>query len=220
MHYLQKDILDKLRHHQPLAFTELMPDDIESSHFRYHLQILKTDKLVDKDKSGKYVLTHKGQQEVDYLSVGRATIARLPKVITYTLLMHGEKTLLYRKPKEPYRNLWGLIGGKVFFGEDTAHAAKRAVNEKTGLDVKLPQHCGVANIMIYDHGEPLSHVIAYVHIAQLESMPPSLTPELAVITPSELQPGVVSPDLKAVMALIQAGTFPFVTQIRCDINAA
>jgi ADP-ribose pyrophosphatase YjhB (NUDIX family) len=218
MHYLQKAILDKLRHDQPLSYTALMPDHIESSHFRYHLKQLMTDGLVGKDGAGQYILSNKGQQEVDYLSVNRATITRLPKVITYTLLRHGNKMLLFRKPKEPYRNLWSLIGGKVHFGEDTAHAARRSVREKTGLEVELPRHCGVANIIIYKDNAPLSHVIAYVHTVDLQGLPGTMPPGLNAIALSEMHKYPLSPDLEPIVQHINTATTPFVEQIRCHIE--
>jgi ADP-ribose pyrophosphatase YjhB (NUDIX family) len=218
MHYLQKAILDKLRHNPPLTYTALMPGDIESSHFRYHLKQLMTDGLVDKDTIGQYTLSSKGQREVDYLSVGRAPTVRLPKVITYTLLRHGNKMLLFRKPKEPYRNLWGFIGGKVHFGEDTVYAAWRAVHEKTGLEVGQLHHCGVADIIIHKDNAPLSHVVAYVHTADLQNLPSTMPPGLNTIDLSELHRYPLSPDLEPIVQCINTATTPFATQIRCRLE--
>src|SRR3954470_370909 len=116
MHYLQKLILDKLRYHQPLTYSTLMPDGIESSHFRYHLKQLMTEKLVEKDDT-QYVLTAQGYTTVDYLSRGRVKPVMTPKIITYTLITHQGALLLHHKDKEPYRGLLALYGGKVCFGE-------------------------------------------------------------------------------------------------------
>jgi len=216
MHYLQKTILDKLRYEQPLAYTALMPEDIESSHFRYHLKQLIADGLIDKDQAGGYVLSNKGQREVDYLSNNRTTIIRTPKVITYTLLTHNSKVLLYKKPKEPYRNLWGMIGGKVHFGEDTQQAAKREVYEKTGMTVELPTFCGVADVVIYKDDEPLSHVVAYVYILDLQELPATLAHGLRLIDPAKLDAYDLIADLKPLLDGLHTSDLPFVKQIRCS----
>lgn len=216
MHYLQKAILDKLRYKQPLAYTVLMPDGIESSHFRYHLKLLMRDGLVNKDAAGHYELSVKGHQEVDYLSRNRTTRVRMPKVITYTLLTHHGKFLLYKKPKQPYQNLLGLVGGKLHFGEDMRSAAQREVYEKTELEVKLPRLCGVADILIYAESEPMSHVAAYVHTAEVESLPATLPEELRLVAPSEVGSHPASPDLEPLLRCIAKAKTPFVEQIRCQ----
>jgi ADP-ribose pyrophosphatase YjhB (NUDIX family) len=225
MHYLQKAILDKLRFEQPLNYAALMPEGIESSHFRYHLKQLMKDKLVTQIAEGagkgRYLLTDKGEQEVDYLSQNRTTTIRTPKVISYTLLIHRGKLLLYKKPKEPYRGLYGLIGGKIHFGEDAAVAAKREVSEKTGLAIDPPDFCGTADIIIAKHGEPLSHVTAYVFAAELDRLPEEMPAELAAIAKDELSGFDVLPDVPLLLDEIEAGQKagkPFAAVLRCSID--
>ena len=218
MHYLQKTILDKLRHGQAFTYTALMPAGIESSHFRYHLKRLMTDGLVEKVDKGRYKLSHNGMQEVDYLSENRTTIIRTPKIITYTLLTFHSKMLLYKKPKEPYRNLWGLIGGKVHFGEDIQVAAKREVYEKTGFIIEPPSLCGVADILICKDGSPLSHAIAYVHRAELEKAPATLPGKLELVAQSELGAYDLMPDLQPIIACINASHLPFVQRLCCQVS--
>jgi len=217
MHYLQKGILDRLRYEQPLTYTALMPDGLESSHFRYHLKLLMTDKLVVKDNNGHYRLSDAGQREVDYLSTNRVTSVRTPKVITYTLLIYGQQIVLYKKPKEPYRHLWGLIGGKVHFGEAIRASAQREVFEKTGLQVPLPTLRGVADIIIEKDGEPLSHVTAYVHSCVLDNLPQTLPPELAVIDYATVKQHLVIPDLPPLLEALQPNNKFFFKQLRCRL---
>jgi ADP-ribose pyrophosphatase YjhB (NUDIX family) len=220
MHYLQKNILDMLRYRQPLSYTALIPDGIESSHFQYHLKLLIKDGLVIKDAQGSYRLTDKGEREVDYLSERRTTLMRMPKIITYTLLTYRGQTLLYKKAKEPYRHLWGLIGGKIHFGEAAADAAIREVFEKTGITIQSPRFCGVADIRIYKHEQPLSHVVAYVYIAQLQALPASLPAELQIIDAAALARDAMIPDVLPILESIR--TFetenqPFVRHLLCHL---
>ncbi|HEV2403422.1 MAG TPA: NUDIX domain-containing protein [Candidatus Saccharimonadales bacterium] len=219
MHYLQKAILDKLRYGQPLRYSDLMPEGIESSHFRYHLKQLTADGLVEKNDDQAYHLTDKGLREIDYLSANRTRPVRIPKVITYTLLTHSGQTLLYKKPKEPYRNLWGLIGGKIHFGEDAQYAAQREVYEKTGLSIGLPDFCGIADIIINKHGEPLSHAIAFVHKVDISDLPPHLPTELKPIDITKLDEHHLIPDLKLLLQAINDCGYPFVHQIRAELPA-
>lgn len=219
MHYLQKAILDKLRYESPLNYSALMPDGIESSHFRYHLKLLVSDGLVNKNADGHYGLTSKGEREVDYLSSGRTTIVRTPKAITYTLLTHQDRLLLYKKPKEPYRSLLGLVGGKLHFGEDAPQAAQREVHEKVGLTIPLPTLRGVADIIILEDTEPLSHVAAYVHTFVLPDLPAALPKDIHVVQAAELDAFPLAPDLHPLLEAIetQVGTVLFVKQIRCQL---
>jgi ADP-ribose pyrophosphatase YjhB (NUDIX family) len=218
VHYLQKSILDKLRYNQPLTYTALMPDGIESSHFRYHLKQLVTDGLVEKTADGLYMLSDKGQHEIDYLSADRTTLIRTPKVITYTLLTYNQQLLLYKKPKEPYRGLWGLIGGKVHFGEDIARAAQREVYEKAALRVEIPMLCGVADITIYKKQKPLSNVIAYVYSLALDELPENLPAEFKLCNNTDFAAGELMPDLQPLLDRIHAGPRPFVATIHCNLE--
>ena len=216
MHYLQKMILDKLRYEQPLSYTAMMPEGIESSHFRYHLKMLVTDKLVEK-ASDSYILTTEGQRVVDYLSTNRTTVLRTPKVITYTLLTYNKKLLLFKKDKEPYRDLLGLIGGKVHFGEDIPSAAAREVKEKCGLDQVLPRLVGVADIKISDKDSVLSHVTAYVHTAELERLPDVADQRLQIVGENQLHDHALLPDLLPLLKLIGEHKERFVVQLRCEV---
>jgi ADP-ribose pyrophosphatase YjhB (NUDIX family) len=220
MHYLQKIILDKLRYIPPLRYTALMPDGIESSHFRYHLKLLITAGFVNKSADGLYTLSDKGQREVDYHSDNRTTIIRLPKVITYTLLMCGDDLLLYKKAKEPYKGLLGLVGGKLHFGEDAQDAAAREIYEKTDLHIAPPSHCGTADILIYKDNEPLSHVVAHVYkadVAGLLDASGALPSLLVQVGSEELNSYAVIPDLLPLLKHINEGAFPFTERLRCQL---
>lgn len=210
MHYLQKDILDKLRYHQPLTYTKLMPTDIESSLFRYHLRLLIKDGLVAKQEDKTYALTHEGQTVVDYLSENRLNAPRTPKVITYTLVEHDGKFLIRKKHKEPYRGLYELLGGKIHFGEDPAHAAQREVYEKAGLKIELPTLLGVMDIISLQDGKPLTHITAFVHRAQLAALDQaSLPPEVIAVNAAILKTMPQSTNLQPLLRAIHRGAYPF-----------
>lgn len=46
----------------------------------------------------------------------------------------GEKLLLCKRTKDPYKGLYNLVGGKIEKGENGYEAAYRELNEETGID--------------------------------------------------------------------------------------
>ncbi len=168
MHMYQKHILDRLRQAETLRYRELQPDGVESSHFKYHLNQLIRDNLVVQVGRGVYALSGQGKTAVDRLSDGRINPRLTPKVITYTLLHDDNSYYLYRKTKEPYRNLLNMIGGKLHLGENATDAAVREVHEKTDEHIDPPQLEAIAEIRIRHEGRLLSHVTAYVFSAQYQ----------------------------------------------------
>ena len=55
----------------------------------------------------------------------------------------GDKVLMCRRIKEPYKGLSNFVGGKIEPGEDGETAAYRELFEETGItrrDIQLRQH--------------------------------------------------------------------------------
>lgn len=216
VHIFQKSILDLLRQSPMLRYSELQPDDIESSHFKYHLNLLMKDGLVEQQSRGVYKLTAKGKTAVDRLSGGRINPYLTPKVITYTLLKDFENYYLHRKDKEPYLGLINMIGGKVHIGEATKNAAKREVLEKTQLSIPTPTVCGTAEIRISQGGVLLSHVIAYIYVSGLvddTNLPQNLL-RIPIMSLSSEQD--VAPDLIAIVRAVETSKSLFALDLEID----
>ncbi len=169
MHYIQKHILDELRKTDDSHYAKLNPDRIESGHFRYHLTQLIKDGYIMQKSRGVYSLTDTGKSRVDKLSMDTVKAKAMPKVITYTLLRDKESVVLYRKQKQPYLNLLNMIGGKLHEGELSSKASIREVKEKTGVVIPEPELLGVFEVIIKDTQSILTHTVAYVYEATVNS---------------------------------------------------
>lgn len=124
-----------LKRTDSLRYSQLLPDHIESSHFKYHLDSLIKNQLVEKISRGKYKLSDKGKSFVDKLSEDRINPKEMPKVITYTLLYNKDYYYLQSEDKEPYRGLLNLVGGKMHLGETALEASKREIREKLKIEL-------------------------------------------------------------------------------------
>lgn len=214
MHIIQKAILDTLRTQGDTRYANLMPKDIESSHFRYHLLQLVKSGSVEQKARGVYGLTRHGLHEVDYLSKEHLP-ERMPKAITYTLLHDKDTLYLHKKIKEPYRGLLNFIGGKIHVGETAWQAAKREVAEKAELLIPEPDFVGTAEIIIYSNNELLTHVIA--EIFQYELKPEDDSSKLVPVLRSKIAEEILAPDFSAALTKIESARHPFHSTIILDI---
>lgn len=214
MHYLQKNILDQLRLNPSQRYSQLQPDDIESSHFKYHLQQLINEGLVEQKSRGIYGLTAKGKSQVDQLSDGRVNPHSMPKVITYTLLQDQDHYYLLRKDKEPYLGLINMIGGKLHSGESAEQAAHREMLEKTGGNVEKLELKGVAQIRIKQAEGLLSHAVAFVFVADINS---AKLKQFISIKKSDIKNSAdLAPDLLPILSAIEESNEPFVIDLAAD----
>lgn len=202
MHMYQKHILDLLRGSTSLRYSELQPDGVESSHFKYHLDQLLQDGLVKRISRGVYGLSEQGKAAVDKLSVGRITPMQTPKVITYTLLDDNTHYYLFRKNKEPFLGTLNMVAGKVHLDERSYDAGIREVAEKTGLTVDELVQKLVAEVRVHENNQLISHFVAYVSVA-------SFTGESSTVErflPDELTArDDLAPDLLLLLEAIHSG---------------
>ena len=210
VHILQKDIIDQLRRVDALRYSEMQPRHIESSHFKYHLDQLIKDGIVEQRSRGVYGLSVKGKAFTDKISDHRINPSAMPKLITYTLLQDATSYYLYRKEKEPYRGLLNMIGGKMHFGETPAEASLREVHEKTHETLPETTLYGVVDIRIYTGTQHLTHATAYVFGAKTETPIEGLV-EVAKADIHDRDD--LAPDLLSIIQFIQKDTSPFIENL-------
>lgn len=78
---------------------------------------------------------------------------------------HGGKVLLLRRRKKDY---WEFPGGKVEWGEEPAHAAKRELKEETGLEAENAGFVGITSATYQKDGNQ-KHSIYLVYAGETQS---------------------------------------------------
>ena len=61
---------------------------------------------------------------------------KFPQVVVGALILNKKGEILLVKSHK-WKNLWGLPGGKLKYGESIASALKREVKEETGMKIKV-----------------------------------------------------------------------------------
>jgi 8-oxo-dGTP diphosphatase len=68
---------------------------------------------------------------------------RKPSVTADGIVLKGNKILLIKRGKEPFKGAYALPGGFLEYGERTEHCATREVREETGIDAEIVDLVGV-----------------------------------------------------------------------------
>ncbi|MFX1263069.1 MAG: NUDIX domain-containing protein [Promethearchaeota archaeon] len=87
---------------------------------------------------------------------------RNPSPTVDVAVIDGEKLLLVKRGRDPYKGSWALPGGFVEFGEKVEETAVREVLEETGVRITLEAILGVYSDPRRD---PRGHTITTVFIA-------------------------------------------------------
>lgn len=163
MHMYQKHILDLLRKHDLLRYSQLQPIGVESSHFKYHLnQLIQADR-VSQLRRGVYELTTDGASMLDRMSEHSVIAETTPKVITYILLEDVHSYYFQLKNKQPYKGLLNMVGGKVHYGESSREAAGRELHEKANFDTNNLNLRAIAEIRVLRSKKLYTHAVAYIY---------------------------------------------------------
>ena len=94
-----------------------------------------------------------------------------PRILNVVLcaLVNDGKILLIKRVKDPYRNHWGLVGGKMEFGEFVEETAVREFYEETGIRASFDRLAGIASEMVIEKGEKKNHFLLFVSKLKSES---------------------------------------------------
>lgn len=137
-HTTQIAILRHLLFTTEAGFAELQKEsDLTSDHFNFHIKKLVESGYVEKTATG-YRLSVLGKEYANRLDTDENEIEKQPKVSVVVVLerQRGDRRefIAQQRLKQPYFGFWGRLGGKIRWGESFEEAAKRELQEETGLD--------------------------------------------------------------------------------------
>ena len=174
IHPVQTHILRHLLFTPGASYSQLQKQTgLDSDHFKFHSGRLVELGFIEK-QDRNYSLTPKGKEYANKLDTDNNTIERQPKT---AVLLGVEKTidgvqhfLFQERLKHPYFGYWGIMGGKIRWGETILEGAARELMEETGLIAKL-RYVGVyhEHTFQYESGELLEDKIFHlVHCTEPE----------------------------------------------------
>ena len=136
-HSTQVSILRHLLFTPEANFAELQKDsDLTSDHFTFHIKKLVESGYVEKTKSG-YTLSVAGKEYANRMDTDENEIEKQPKISVVVVLERNNngrrEFVAQQRLKQPYYGFWGRLGGKIRWGESFEEAAKRELEEETGL---------------------------------------------------------------------------------------
>lgn len=94
-----------------------------------------------------------------------------PRVGVGAIVLHEGRVLLVKRGHAPGLGLWSVPGGLVDLGESTVEAARREVEEETGLKVRIAGLVGVLDRVTRDaEGRVRYHWVLIDYLAVPESI--------------------------------------------------
>lgn len=164
-HEIQLYILHKLLFAKSLRYSQVLPDEMESSQFQFHMRRLIKQGLVKKMSSGSYSLTEVGVEYANRMHKATHEFRKQPKVTTGICPIRPSlnEILIYTRLKNPFYGCQGFATEKVWYGESILNAARRGLREETNLD-GVPELIGVRNYKVYSkENELLEDKIFFIH---------------------------------------------------------
>jgi len=169
-HYIQRYILDILRHNEYSRFRDLRPKGVDSNAFSYHLKRLLAQKYVEKNNSG-YVLTVYGLSYIDRVSSLNTLPRRQPKIMTITAIYNEDGHVLMRKKAtQPMINQLTLPCGMVHLADHTIlDAALREIQEKVTIHPTIMHHAGDCYMAVTHDGSVIMNTLMHVFASYVPS---------------------------------------------------
>ncbi len=89
---------------------------------------------------------------------------RNPALAVDVVVIEGNKILLVKRGQPPYQGKWALPGGFVEYGETVEAAAKREIQEETGIAIDLREILGVYSDPERD---PRGHTVSVAFVGKM-----------------------------------------------------
>ncbi len=167
--WIQKHVLLLLIRTPSARVKDLIPPDIASNLFAYHLEGLVATKLIEKTERGVYRLTTKGEKFVGTFST---MLYRQVEKVKTVIMLYGQKDgkhLLFRWSRQPYLGKVSLIHDHVAFGKSLDDGIRSALTDKLGVLLPVTYKCSVL-VKILRDDELVSHMNALVYEVSVDEL--------------------------------------------------
>ena len=200
MHKIQLNILRRLLFSVSSRYSDIKPFDMEGSLFKYHLDKLINRKLVRKDDSGLYFLTHEGKEfanQMDSIKISMGKQAKTTAKICCVRNIDQEiEYLLYTRKKNPFYSFQGFATSKIWYGESFDEGAKRGLYDETNL-IGNPKLIAIRHYIVCDilNQELLEDKVMYIYkfINPIGDLCSKKDGEFAWVKESDIEKFVLNP---------------------------
>ncbi len=146
-----------------LKFNEIEKSlKIRSNMVAYHLEQMRKENLIEKNKE-YYLLTKDAEKYIPIFSQLRGQeLSPLPVILV--AVMHNDKILLMKRNKRPYKDYWGMIGGKMHMDESFKEVSIRKVTEKSALETKFISINAVLHERVHDSSVKHSFILFFTKV--------------------------------------------------------
>lgn len=90
-------------------------------------------------------------------------VNKIPKLtipVVVAGILKGDRVLLLKRARQPFKGLWSLPGGKIKFGEFADEAIKREVKEEASIELSSAKYTGIVCERVFkDNSVVASHMI-------------------------------------------------------------
>jgi len=128
------DIFRQFLYSHKLKFSEIeKKTGIRSNELAYLIKRMVSEGILAK-ADDYYELTEESEKQIPHFSESSET-SPLPVVLV--ACVKGNRTLLVKRKKRPYKDYWALPGGRMLASEAIKNSAVRVLKEKTFVDSKF-----------------------------------------------------------------------------------
>ena len=156
LHPKRKLIFREFLYNKSLSFSQIEKlTGLRSNELAYFLEKLEKEGILEKKVEG-YSLSEQAEYYIPFFIDSQDKLSPLPVVLN--ACVKDNKILLVKRDKRPFKDMWGMPGGRIKIEEKVSDASLRVMKKKTFLD------CGFEKVNTVLH-EKVKHektVHAYV----------------------------------------------------------
>lgn len=162
-HPIEQNILNILAERKEARFKEMRPKNADSNLYSYHLTKLVKSGYVKKTKDG-YSLDKEGLMFVDAEKIEEDITQGGQKIsIMFVIQNSNGDTLLARRNRQPYIDMWTLPGDFLWSGDlSISSAAERILKDKMKITNQDVSHAGDCYMRVFHDDTILTTMLVHI----------------------------------------------------------